>query len=85
MVGAYHVNPLVFHSLLDILASDPTKRLKEANAKGVKVIVIDPRRTENAGFADVSIQPLPGHDPAILAGRLTWALSAPSTRSGTPP
>jgi hypothetical protein len=62
------MNPLVSHSLLDILASDPTKRLKEAKAKGVKVIVIDPRRAENAGFADVSIQPLPGHDPAILAG-----------------
>lgn len=68
-------NPLVSHGLLGFLASDPTKRLKEARAKGVKVIVIDPRRTETAGFADVSIQPLPGHDPAILAGLIRIILA----------
>ncbi len=68
-------NPLVSHGLLGFLASDPTKRLKEAKAKGVKVIVIDPRRTETAGFADVSIQPLPGHDPAILAGLIRMILA----------
>ncbi|MBW8296343.1 hypothetical protein [Sphingopyxis sp.] len=65
------MNPLVSHGLLDFFASDPTKRLKEVKAKGVKVIVIDPRPTETAGFADVSIQPLAGHDPAIFAALIS--------------
>ena len=68
-------NPLLSHGLLGFLASDPTKRLKEAKAKGLKVIVIDPRLTETAGFADVAIQPLPGHDPAILAGLIRIILA----------
>ena len=67
-------NPLVSHGLLGFLASDPTKRLKDAKAKGLKLIVIDPRRTETAGFADLAIQPLPGNDPAILAGLIRLIL-----------
>lgn len=67
-------NPLLSHGLLGFLASDPTKRLKEAKAAGLKMIVIDPRHTETAGFADLAIQPLPGHDPAILAGLIRLVL-----------
>ena len=67
-------NPLLSHGLLGFLASDPTKRLKAAKAKGLKLIVIDPRRTETAGFADLAIQPLPGNDPAILAGLIRLIL-----------
>jgi anaerobic selenocysteine-containing dehydrogenase len=68
-------NPLLSHGLLGFLASDPTKRLKEAKANGLKLIVIDPRHTETAGFADVAIQPLPGHDPVILAGLIRMILA----------
>lgn len=67
-------NPLLSHGLLGFLASDPTKRLKEAKAKGLKLIVIDPRRTETAGFADLAVQPLPGNDPTILAGLIRLIL-----------
>lgn len=68
-------NPLLSHGLLGFLASDPTKRLKEAKARGLKLIVIDPRATETAGFADIAIQPLPGSDPAILAGLIRLILA----------
>ncbi len=68
-------NPLVSHGLLGFLASDPTKRLKQARADGLKLIVIDPRRTETANFSDIAIQPLPGHDPAILAGLIRLILA----------
>ncbi|MDB6062511.1 MAG: hypothetical protein JWM78_2614 [Verrucomicrobiaceae bacterium] len=60
-------NPLVSIAHLD--TRNPLKRLKEAKARGLKLIVIDPRRTETAKFADVFIQPLPGND-ALIAGAL---------------
>ncbi len=62
-------NPLVsVNPPLDI--RNPMKRLKEAKARGMKFIVIDPRRTETAQFADVFLQPLPGEDPTVMAGLL---------------
>ncbi len=47
---------------------NPVKRMKEARARGMKLIIIDPRRTETAQFADLLIQPLPGEDPTLIAG-----------------
>lgn len=64
LVGA---NPLVTVSTNTFDNRNPVKRLKEARARGMKLIVIDPRRTETAKFADVFLQPLPGEDPAVLA------------------
>ena len=49
---------------------DPKRRLREAKANGMQLIVIDPRRTEAANNADLFIQPRPGEDPTILAGIL---------------
>ncbi|WP_157215209.1 molybdopterin-containing oxidoreductase family protein [Flavisphingomonas formosensis] len=49
---------------------NPVKRMKEAKARGMKLIVIDPRRTETAQFADLLIQPLPGEDVSVLAAIL---------------
>ena len=62
-------NPLVSVNL-PFDTRNPMKRLKEAKARGMKFIVIDPRYTETAHFADVFLQPLPGEDAAIAAGLL---------------
>jgi anaerobic selenocysteine-containing dehydrogenase len=63
-------NPLLSLTTAGFDTRNPLKRLKEAKARGMKLIVIDPRRTETAKFADVFLQPLPGEDCAILAGML---------------
>jgi anaerobic selenocysteine-containing dehydrogenase len=49
---------------------NPTRRLKAARERGMKIIVIDPRRTETAHFADIHLQLLPGEDPTLMAGLL---------------
>ena len=48
--------------------SNPAKQLHDAKKRGLKLIVIDPRRTDSAEKADVFLQPRPGEDPTILAG-----------------
>ncbi|MBW1882868.1 MAG: molybdopterin-dependent oxidoreductase [Deltaproteobacteria bacterium] len=60
-------NPLVAFSG-GIPHSNPARRLKRAQARGMKLIVIDPRRTETAKQAALHIQLRPGSDPAVLAG-----------------
>jgi anaerobic selenocysteine-containing dehydrogenase len=63
-------NPLVSHSAGGFLVSDPVKRLKQAAARGLKLIVVDPRRSEIARFAAIHLQPYPGEDVSIAAGFL---------------
>jgi anaerobic selenocysteine-containing dehydrogenase len=67
LVGA---NPLVTVSTNSFDLRNPVKRLKAARERGMKLIVIDPRYTETARFADVFLQPLPGEDAAVLSGLL---------------
>lgn len=73
LVGA---NPLVSVSANGFDTRNPTKRLRAARERGMKLIVIDPRETETAKFADVHLQPLPGEDCAVLAGMLHIILEA---------
>jgi anaerobic selenocysteine-containing dehydrogenase len=68
-------NPLISHSAGGLLLSAPVKRLKQAKARGMKLVVIDPRRTETAQYADLFIQPYPGEDSSIAAGILRIILS----------
>jgi anaerobic selenocysteine-containing dehydrogenase len=72
MFGA---NPLVSLTTSYFDMTNPTKRLREAKARGLKLIVIDPRRTETASFADVFLQPYPGEDPTVASGLLRIILA----------
>jgi anaerobic selenocysteine-containing dehydrogenase len=47
--------------------NNPGMRLKEAVNRGMKLIVVDPRRTETAKRAHIHLQAKPGEDAAILA------------------
>jgi anaerobic selenocysteine-containing dehydrogenase len=49
---------------------DPLRRLVEAKARGLKLVVVDPRRTEVAAHADVHLQLVPGTDAVLFAGLL---------------
>jgi len=59
------MNPLVSHNGFPF--GNPAAWINDRLAKGTKLIVIDPRRTETAKKATQFLQPLPGHDAAILA------------------
>jgi anaerobic selenocysteine-containing dehydrogenase len=66
----FGANPLVSYTS-KFGAHNPRKKLKEEIAKGrLKVLIVDPRYTETARFADVFLQPLPGEDATIVAGML---------------
>nr|WP_315184722.1 molybdopterin-dependent oxidoreductase [uncultured Albidiferax sp.] len=69
-------NPLVSHSAGGMLVSDPVKRLKLARARGMKLIVVDPRESETARHADIFLQPIPGTDAVVAAGLLRLILAA---------
>lgn len=72
----FGTNPLVsIMGINSFPALNPTKRMKEAKERGLKVIVVDPRRTETAQYADVFLQPFPGQDAAIAAGMIRIILS----------
>ena len=47
---------------------NPWKRLRDAQARGLKLIVIDPRKSDVAKRADLFLQVKPGEDPTLLAG-----------------
>lgn len=59
-----------FQSHYGVPCGAPATWLNEKLRDGMRLIVIDPRRTEMARRATLHIQPLPGHDIAILAAMI---------------
>jgi anaerobic selenocysteine-containing dehydrogenase len=49
---------------------NPIKQLNEARRRGLKVICVDPRRTELARRSHLHLQVRPGEDPTLLAAML---------------
>ncbi|GGB41749.1 nitrate reductase [Sphingomonas metalli] len=52
------------------------QRLRARCAAGAKLVVIDPRRTETAGEADLHLPIRPGSDVALMNGLLHWCREA---------
>ncbi|MGC4936208.1 molybdopterin-containing oxidoreductase family protein [Gordonia sp. DT30] len=53
---------------------NPSVTLRDAKARGMTLIVIDPRRTETAARADIHLAPRPGTDAVLLAGLIRLIL-----------
>ncbi|MEG0862705.1 MAG: molybdopterin-dependent oxidoreductase, partial [Pseudomonas sp.] len=62
-------NPLASNGSI-MTVPDVEKRLKAIQARGGKVVVIDPRRSETAAMADQHVFVRPGGDAALLCGVL---------------
>ncbi len=65
-------NPLVSHYTPSggVPPFSPSRRLRDAKARGLKVIVADPRESDTGVLADLYLQVKPGEDPALLGGML---------------
>jgi anaerobic selenocysteine-containing dehydrogenase len=69
-------NPVVSHQGFGALdCANPLKQLSEARQRGVKTIVIDPRRTETAQRADIHLQVMPGQDATLFAALIREILA----------
>ena len=55
--------------------SNPSTRMKDAQKSGMKLVVIDPRRSAVAKRADVHLQVKPGEDASLLAAMIKVIIS----------
>ena len=62
-------NPVVSHQGAPFAVAEsgaPARAFDDAKKRGARFILVDPRRSETARFADLLIQPLPGHDAEVF-------------------
>ena len=78
VIGA---NPLVSNGSL-MSAPDMRRRLAGIRARGGRVVVVDPRRTETAGAADEHLAIRPGADALLLAALLQVVFAEGQVRLG---
>src|SRR4029077_13069440 len=69
-------NPLVSHYAWQgsVPPFSPSRRLRDAKARGMRLICVDPRRTMVAQLADIHLQVRPGEDAVLLAAMLRVVL-----------
>ena len=77
----FGANPVVSNGSL-MTAPDVKKRLKAIRARGGRIVVVDPRRTETAGMADEHIFIRPGTDGLLLAALVSTVFEEGLDRSG---
>ena len=65
-------NPIVSHYAPpgSLPPFSPSRRLRDAQARGLKLIVADPRTSDVAKLADIHLPVLPGEDASMLAGMI---------------
>jgi anaerobic selenocysteine-containing dehydrogenase len=65
-------NPLVSHYAPpgSLPPFSPSRRLRDAKERGLRLIVADPRESDVAKLADIHLPVLPGEDAALLAGMI---------------
>ena len=63
------LNPVIAKST-GIPTQNPGQKLKDAVARGMKLIVVDPRLTETARKAHIHLPVRPGEDAVLLAGMI---------------
>jgi len=73
-------NPLASNGSI-MTVPDVEKRLKAIKARGGKLVVVDPRRSETAAIADQHVFIRPGQDAALLLGVLTTLFEEGLTRA----
>ena len=66
-------NPAASHQL-NMPQSSPSARLNAGRKRGMKMIVIDPRRSDVARRADIHLQVKPGEDATLLAAMVKVVL-----------
>ncbi|BAH50044.1 molybdopterin-containing oxidoreductase family protein [Rhodococcus opacus] len=57
------------------VVQNPSVILRAARDRGLRLIVVDPRRTETAALADIHLAPRPGTDAVLFAGLLHVVLT----------
>jgi anaerobic selenocysteine-containing dehydrogenase len=72
---AIGVNTVVSHGH-GLMMPNPLVHLRELRARGGRVVVVDPRRTETSHHADLHLAVRPGTDPALLAFAVRHVLRA---------